>query len=61
MKRNKNSFIHFGFSSVIFVLVILCFISFAALSLLTAHTDYKLSKKEDLNIYIAATCIKMNH
>lgn len=56
MKRNKNSFIHFGFSSVIFVLVILCFISFAALSLLTAHTDYKLSKKtadETQNYYNA--------
>lgn len=45
MKQNKDSFSNLGFSSIIIVLAMICLITFATLSVLTAHTDYQLSQK----------------
>ena len=44
MKTSKNNVIGIGFSSIIMVLVTICLVSFAALSVLTAHSDYRLSQ-----------------
>ena len=42
---NQRSFSNFGFSSILLTFVMLCIVTFSALSLLTANADYKLSKK----------------
>lgn len=45
MKKNRASFINIGFSSIVMVLIMICLVTFATLSVLTAHSDYRLSKK----------------
>lgn len=45
MKKKNLPFINIGFSSIILVLMTLCLVSFSALSVLTANSDYQLSKK----------------
>ncbi|MDE7436454.1 MAG: hypothetical protein K2N01_11640 [Lachnospiraceae bacterium] len=41
MKRHSN----FGFSSILLAFVMICIATFSALSLLTANSDYRLSKR----------------
>lgn len=41
----KNSFSNFGFSTILLAFVMICVVTFSALSLVTAYSDYKLSKK----------------
>lgn len=55
MKPN-NSFLHLGFSSVIMVFTMIFLMTFAAMSLLTANTDYRLAKKAaaDTSMYYSA-------
>ena len=45
MKQKRDSFINIGFSSIIMVFIMLCLVTFATLSVLTAHSDYQLSQK----------------
>ena len=45
MKKNKSSFINIGFSSIVMVFIMICLVTFATLSVLTAHSDYQLSQK----------------
>ena len=45
MKKNNSSFINLGFSSIVMVFIMICLVTFATLSVLTAHSDYRLSKK----------------
>ena len=45
MKKTKSSFINIGFSSIVMVFIMICLVTFATLSVLTAHSDYLLSKK----------------
>ena len=45
MKFKKDSFINIGFSSIVMVFIMICLVTFATLSVLTAHSDYKLSVK----------------
>lgn len=45
MKRKRDSFINVGFSSIIMVFIMICLVTFATLSVLTAHSDYQLSQK----------------
>ena len=47
-KRNAKSapgFSNFGFSTILLSFVMICIVTIAALSLLTANSDYKLSQK----------------
>lgn len=44
-EKKHYSFSNFGFSTIIFSFVMICVISFSVLSLATANSDYKLSKK----------------
>lgn len=44
-RQNKNTFSSFGFSTILIVFVMICIITFSALSFLTASSDYRLSKK----------------
>lgn len=44
-KKNKSSFINIGFSSIVMVFIMICLVTFATLSVLTAHSDYRLSQK----------------
>ena len=41
----KRQFSNFGFSTILIAFVMICIVTFSALSLLTASSDYKLSKK----------------
>lgn len=47
MAKNKldRGFSNFGFSTILVAFVMICIVTFSALSLLTANSDYKLSKK----------------
>lgn len=47
MKNNPNRrrFSNIGFSSILTIFITICFVTFAALSILTAHSDYKLTQK----------------
>lgn len=45
MKKNRASFINIGFSSIVMVFIMICLVTFATLSVLTAHSDYRLSQK----------------
>lgn len=45
MNKSKSSFINIGFSSIVMVFITICLVTFAALSVLTAHSDYRLSQK----------------
>ena len=44
-KVNKSSFINIGFSSIVMVFIMICLVTFATLSVLTAHSDYRISQK----------------
>lgn len=44
-KRNRLFFSNFGFSTILLSFVMICVVTFSALSLITANSDYKLSKK----------------
>jgi len=44
--KNKNHYgINVGSSSILMIFVILCLVSFAALSIISANADYKLTEK----------------
>lgn len=47
MAKNKldRGFSNFGFSTILVAFVMICIVTFSALSLLTANSDYRLSKK----------------
>ena len=45
MNKKEASFSHFGFSTILMVFIMICLVTFAALSLLSANSDYKLSRK----------------
>lgn len=45
MSKNKKHMANFGFSTILLSFSMICIITFAALSLLTANSDYQLSKK----------------
>ena len=45
MNKKKHIFSHFGFSSILVIFIMLCMATFATLSLLSANSDYKLSRK----------------
>ena len=56
MKKNRSSFINIGFSSIVMVFIMICLVTFATLSVLTAHSDYRLSQKmakKTENYYLA--------
>ena len=44
-KKTRSSFINIGFSSIVMVFIMICLVTFATLSVLTAHSDYRLSQK----------------
>ena len=44
-KRSAPGFSNFGFSTILLAFVMICIVTIAALSLLTASSDYKLSQK----------------
>ena len=44
-KKNKSSFVNIGFSSIVMVFIMICLVTFATLSVLTAYSDYRLSQK----------------
>lgn len=44
-KLNERSFSNFGFSTILIAFVMICIVTFSALALLTANSDYRLSKK----------------
>ena len=41
----KNNFSHFGFSTLLLAFTMICIVTFSALSFVTAHSDYNLSKR----------------
>ena len=43
--RKKLEFSNFGFSTILLAFVMICIVTISAISLLTANSDYKLSKK----------------
>lgn len=56
-KKEKRGFSNFGFSTILLSFVMICVVTFSALSLVTAHSDYKLSKKvaDKTSNYYSAT------
>jgi len=44
-KKEKRSLLSFGFSTILFAFVMICVVVFSALSMISAYSDYKLSKK----------------
>lgn len=44
-KKKNLSFSNFGFSTILLAFVMICIVTFSALSLMTANSDYKLSLK----------------
>ena len=45
MKKSPPGFSNFGFSTILLAFVMICIVTIAALSLMTANSDYKLSQK----------------
>ena len=45
MKKKKDSFVNLGFSSLIMVFISIFLVTFTTLSVLTAYSDYRFSKK----------------
>ncbi len=45
MKKKRGFGVNIGTSSIMLIFVILCLVSFATLSIVSAHVDYGLSKK----------------
>lgn len=55
-KQTNYTFSNFGFSTILLSFVMICVVTFSALSLTTANSDYKLSKKvadKNQNYYLA--------
>lgn len=55
-KTNDIGFSNFGFSTILLAFVMICIVTISAVSLLTANSDYKLSKKvaeKNKDYYIA--------
>lgn len=48
-KGKKEITLNIGTSSILFIFVILCLVSFAVLSMVSAHSDYRLSKSVEQN------------
>ncbi len=44
-QKEQRGFSNFGFSTILLSFVMICVVTFSVLSLITAHSDYKLSKK----------------
>ena len=44
-RKSSPGFSNFGFSTILLAFVMICIVTIAALSLLTANSDYKLSQK----------------
>lgn len=44
-ERSSPGFSNFGFSTILLAFVMICIVTISAISLLTANSDYKLSKK----------------
>lgn len=44
-RKDSLKFSNFGFSTILLSFVMICVVSFSALSLLSSYSDYKLSKK----------------
>ena len=44
-KKETRGFSNFGFSTILLSFVMICVVTFSALALVTANSDYKLSKK----------------
>ena len=44
-KKETRGFSNFGFSTILLSFVMICVVTFSALSLITAYSDFKLSKK----------------
>lgn len=44
-KRNIHNFSSFGFPTILLLFTMICIVTFSALGLLTANSDYKLSQK----------------
>ncbi len=57
MKKDKHSVYAIGTPTIVVVLIVLCLITFAALSLVSAKADYNLSKTyaESTNYYYTAS------
>lgn len=45
MNKRKGFSVNIGFSSIMMVFLMICLVTFATLSVLTANADYRLSKK----------------
>lgn len=45
VKKETRGFSNFGFSTILLSFVMICVVTFSALSLVSAHSDYKLSQK----------------
>ncbi len=61
MSKQKGFSINIGFSSIMMVFIMICLVTFATLSILTANSDYRLSKRtadKTSNYYIADTSAK---
>ena len=63
MNKQKKEFIHIGFSSILMVFTMLCLVTFATLSLITANSDYRLSLKvaEKTTAYYEADTAARNY
>ena len=63
MNKQKKGFIHIGFSSILMVFTMLCLVTFATLSLITANSDYRLSLKvaEKTTAYYEADTAARNY
>lgn len=44
-KKENRGFSNFGFSTILLSFVLICVVTFSALALVTANSDYRLSKK----------------
>ena len=63
MNKQRKGLIHIGFSSILMVFTMLCLVTFATLSLITANSDYRLSLKvaEKTTAYYAADTAARNY
>lgn len=55
-KKASRGFLNFGFSTILLAFVMICVVTFSALALVTANSDYRLSQKvaEKTKAYYAA-------
>ena len=63
MKKNLYHFSNFGFSTILLSFVMICVVTFSALSLVTANSDHKLSQKvaDRTTVYYKATELAYEH